>query len=146
MSVVLHAATGMPGDQPNRLVSVQILRGVAALLVVWLHLNVALSGVRSEAGPSAIGAFAQTYPFGGIGVDIFFLISGFVMAFTMQQYDGKPLRFIRQRFLRVAPLAYLTAATWIGILLAMGKPVAFDGILSCITFVPVLPQYTEPTL
>lgn len=129
----------------ERLVSVQILRGVAALLVVALHLNVSLHDIEGRIGRSAIANFASWYEFGGIGVDLFFLISGFVMAFTMSQYAGRAGSFMRQRFLRIAPLCYVVSGVWILILVLADRPLSAAGIFSGITFLPILPTYTEPT-
>lgn len=70
------------------LVSIQYLRGVAALMVVFYH------------------AFQWTwtpFPTGQAGVDIFFVISGFVMwAITEREPQG-PATFLRRRFARIAP-------------------------------------------
>lgn len=129
----------------GRLVSIQILRGVAALLVVALHLNVSLRDLEPQIGPSHIANFASWYQFGGIGVDIFFVISGFVMAFTMKQYGDRPGAFIRQRFLRIAPLCYFVTGIWLLILIVGDRPFTTAGVISGLTFLPVMPAYTEPT-
>jgi peptidoglycan/LPS O-acetylase OafA/YrhL len=64
--------------------SVQMMRGIAALSVVFCHLGM-------------IGV-------GGFGVDLFFCISGFIMMFvTEKSCDG----FLKKRFLRICPLYYL---------------------------------------
>ena len=83
---------------------IQILRGVAALMVVMHHARHSVPG--SEGWPS----------FGDTGVDIFFVISGFVMAYTtrslsMASTAGERLdasgEFLRKRLARVVPLYWL---------------------------------------
>lgn len=63
---------------------VQVLRFLAALLVVGVHLP-----------PIATGSF---------GVDLFFVISGFIMAHTTADRPVNAAAFLRNRLLRVAPL------------------------------------------
>lgn len=72
------------------------LRGLAALMVMWWHLRPAVLEGR------AIDAFAYT------GVDLFFVLSGFVFA---PYVFGKPLAvlpYLARRLLRIYPL-YLAA-------------------------------------
>lgn len=70
--------------------SLQILRGVAALLVVTNHLW----------GPVFGGIFEFN---GGLGVDIFFVLSGFLMVYTQTEKRG-PLNFFIGRIKRIYPL------------------------------------------
>ncbi len=64
--------------------SIQVLRGIAASMVVLFHLTE--------------GAFVT----GAGGVDIFFVISGFIMG-TVGTRD-RPLNFLRKRIVRIIPL------------------------------------------
>ena len=137
----------MRGKASERLVSVQILRGIAALLVLAIHVNdVVHDYIETPGHRSQIANFAQWHQFGAIGVDIFFVISGFVMALTMARYRDRPGAFIVQRYLRIAPLAYFIAASWMLVLVVIGQPFSAASILSVITLVPVLPTYTRPVL
>ena len=76
----------------------QMLRGVAATLVVLFHLQAA--AVIEGQDPGILAWFKG----GEIGVDIFFVLSGFVIFHAMQgrQHMG-PGRFLRQRFWRIVP-------------------------------------------
>jgi exopolysaccharide production protein ExoZ len=74
--------------------NIQTLRALAALLVVFVHLDVFLRalGVR---------------PFGHGGVDLFFVISGFIMVHTTRARPIGPAAFMANRFTRIAPIYWL---------------------------------------
>ena len=87
--------------------NLQELRGMAALLIVMSHIPF----FEKMIGPS----------FGGYGVAIFFLLSGFLVAYSTQ--NGNKL-FLTKRFIRIIPVYYLmTALTYI---LVMIKPSLFN--------------------
>ena len=77
---------------------IQYLRAIAALLVVWHH---ALGQVDIPSG-----MFNET--FGTGGVDIFFVISGYIMAKVVSSEHARPLEFLVNRFKRIAPMYWLT--------------------------------------
>lgn len=85
------------------ILSVQYLRAVAALLVVFYHAR-QFPGFEAAVGTTV----------GKAGVDIFFVISGFVMAVTAGRANYPALRFLERRILRIVPLYWtmtlLTAA------------------------------------
>jgi peptidoglycan/LPS O-acetylase OafA/YrhL len=70
--------------------NLQILRAVAAYLVVFNH--------------AGRGPFAT---FGHFGVDLFFVISGFVMVFTTSAKRVTPGDFALNRIIRIVPLYWL---------------------------------------
>ncbi len=81
------------------LLNIQFLRGFAALLVVMHH---ALPYFMAMDLHSAV--FEGIAKFGFIGVDVFFVISGFVMALTSVKKVQSPQSswlFIKKRFLRI---------------------------------------------
>ncbi|MET3924734.1 acyltransferase [Devosia sp. 2618] len=85
--------------------SLQILRFIAALLVVLHHLSQQYQ--------------ADVFPFGGFGVDLFFVISGFVIALTSNHVT--PRQFLVDRAARIVPLYWvLTIALVVAALLAPG--------------------------
>jgi exopolysaccharide production protein ExoZ len=94
---------------------VQILRGLAALLVVAFHAGVM---VRDWFGDSHLVLRA-----GAAGVDVFFPISGFVMvvasAGLLNRVDGWRI-FLERRIIRIIPLYWL--ATTIKLLLVAAVP------------------------
>jgi peptidoglycan/LPS O-acetylase OafA/YrhL len=94
---------------------IQLLRGIAALLVVLTHARYAL--LNTPAYPQADQMFLP----GAMGVDLFFLISGFIMCYSTARSDGSPAdvaRFLIKRFARVWP-AYV-AATLLSVFVLSG--------------------------
>jgi peptidoglycan/LPS O-acetylase OafA/YrhL len=89
----------MSGTKSGQLDTVQALRGLAALLVMLAHL-----GGLGSLYPS-LPAFGANH--GVIGVDIFFVISGFIMAHTTRQSWGLVGRFVYARVTRIYPLWWL---------------------------------------
>ncbi len=83
--------------------SIQILRGVAALLVVLFH-------VGANLHEHSDFRFVPQFYFGNGGVDLFFLISGFVIYSTTLDQRSRPLAwawFLSRRFTRIVPLYWL---------------------------------------
>jgi exopolysaccharide production protein ExoZ len=79
------------------------LRALAAMMVVWVHSLYVIPGVVDRVGASY---------FGGSGVDLFFVISGFIMVVTTAAKDVTAQRFFGLRIVRVVPLYWLaTLAT-----------------------------------
>ncbi len=76
----------------KRLHALQYLRAVAALIVVYSHSAIQISEWKS------------LLPYtGAYGVDIFFVLSGFIMVYIAKPNDT-PLKFITNRVRRVVPL------------------------------------------
>lgn len=86
-------------ERPS-LASLQMLRGAAAMMLVVQHLGLPI--VRSGGEWSAHWLNA--------GVDIFFIISGFLMWHTTAGRNISPLDFFRLRIIRIVPL-YWTITT-----------------------------------
>jgi exopolysaccharide production protein ExoZ len=85
-------------------VSIQILRGVAAVLVVAFHAGVMVADRFSGIGDHFV------LRAGAAGVDIFFPISGFVMVVSttaMQDRADAWRVFLRRRVIRIVPLYWL---------------------------------------
>jgi peptidoglycan/LPS O-acetylase OafA/YrhL len=78
MSDTQHPSSGSPGCE--RLAYVDGLRGLAALGVMWFHLYTQNGGDASAAVPRAFGVVSV---WGRFGVQLFFALSGFVLAYTL---------------------------------------------------------------
>ncbi|WP_242137505.1 acyltransferase [Sphingomonas sp. TREG-RG-20F-R18-01] len=88
--------------------NIQALRAVAALLVVVDHWAALYGGWFQRLG--AIGA---------VGVDIFFVISGFVMIHATAGRTVSPSRFAVSRIIRIVPLYWtFTIALFLGAVIA----------------------------
>ena len=85
----------------SRFYLIQALRGLAAVLVVSHHQHQAASF------DFPLYAIRRWMYDGGIGVDIFFAISGFVMYLSAQRPGIAWQEFAWRRYVRVAPLYYL---------------------------------------
>jgi peptidoglycan/LPS O-acetylase OafA/YrhL len=98
----------------SRLSSIQALRGVAVTLVVFGHFATDIREYHKAAswivqsGLSTLGAS---------GVDLFFVISGFIMVYTTtgKSGPGDALSFLKKRFLRIFPLYWV----WTSLLLCL---------------------------
>ena len=91
-------------------------------------------------GPIATtGSFAPSIPnlsvFGASGVDLFFVISGFVMAQSLVVADRDSWRFLAKRWLRIAPMFACVSAVYMTI---MHDPLTGPAALMSITVLPVL--------
>lgn len=98
----------------REVVSIQYLRGIAALMVVFSHANAQFQS------PTHM-LFRNI---GWSGVDLFFVISGFVMTYITSARPMSSGEFLRRRIARIAPLYWvMTAFTAALVLLA---PRLFD--------------------
>ncbi|MBX5143219.1 acyltransferase [Rhizobium lentis] len=88
-----------------KLTSVQILRAVAANAVVMSHIT---AFERAYAGPDR---YLQSWYYGAAGVDLFFVISGFLMVAIAS--DETPLSFLWKRFSRIYPTYWVATAAFL---------------------------------
>lgn len=121
-----------PLQRRGMLTRLQILRAFAAYAVVVFHW---CEGFAYEAGFHIPGAYA-----GAAGVDLFFVISGFVMVYVAGERDG-PGRFMFDRIARILPLYFVAT---MGIIVAhMIRPWLFSeadlspaSLVSAMLFIP----------
>lgn len=96
------------------ILSIQYLRGLAAMLVLLSH--VAWKGAQYAGNPM------DWFRVGEWGVDIFFVISGFVMCHTTRNKHGRPFdvaRFLGHRFSRIIPLYWTLSTVALAVFLLM---------------------------
>ena len=125
-------------DKVQHLASIQILRAVAASIVLLAHQWAALAQVGA---PDAIYNWAS----GAFGVDLFFVISGFIMVYTSEPLFGRrdaPRIFIGRRLLRIVPLYwFLTLAIVIGWYFYFGYQLpwhtSWKDVIASLLFIPL---------
>jgi exopolysaccharide production protein ExoZ len=120
------------------IVTLQVLRGVAALLVVFAH-SIDYQQTFLP-GHSAISSFYSLENFGAVGVDIFFVISGFIMA-TIAPDAGEEraaIGFAAKRWIRIVPIYWML--TVVTTLLAAQSFVTRPRLISSFTFIPFYEQ------
>jgi len=89
----------------QRLENIQALRGIAALMVVFSHL------FHIDRKYSGDPILSETFLFGMAGVDLFFVISGFIMVYVTRHWTGGSFRrlpeFLFARITRIYPLYWI---------------------------------------
>ena len=98
-------------SKPGKLPGVEAWRGVAALLVVTVHVTSILAQRNLYNHPVLDGLFI----FGHSGVDFFFVLSGFIIAYIHSSDAGKPSligKFWRKRLWRIFPLYWLVTLSF----------------------------------
>ena len=88
----------------NRFAGIQIARGLAALSVCYFHSWTVLDRFP-EATSYPIPVLSK---YGGMGVDVFFAISGFVICLVVSRAHFRPSEFLVRRIFRLYPLWLLT--------------------------------------
>lgn len=101
------------------LVHIQVLRFLAAVAVVAFH----AWGVAPDGFKVPEGAIAFALSHAGHGVDLFFVISGFIIFYATHGARLTPAEFLRRRVERIVPLYFfVTCAVTI---LAVTLPATF---------------------
>lgn len=98
----------------SRLTPIQVLRGIAASIVVVNHYSLVMktySEKHSWILASGLGGL------GASGVDIFFVISGFIMVYTTTRRagPGDGVYFLKKRIQRIYPLYWIWTTVLLGL-------------------------------
>jgi exopolysaccharide production protein ExoZ len=127
-------ARGRAAARSGELVTIQYLRAFAALAVVAFH-------AAERAG--------LHFATGAAGVDVFFVISGFIMSLVGARPDQTPLGFLQRRVERVAPLYWFVTLAVAG--LALAAPSLFprmvvtaSHVVQSMLFIPHVSPTGEP--
>ncbi len=118
----------------TRIAPIQWLRVLAATLVLLMHASDMI-----ESGPVAVtGKLMPSIPnlstFGASGVDLFFVISGFVMAQSLSTSDHNPWPFLAKRWLRIVPLFACVSAVY---MMIMHDALTVQAAIMSITVLPI---------
>ena len=118
---------------------IQVLRALAAVLVTLCH---------AQAEVAKIGELPSAWPppvlanLAGFGVQLFFVISGFIMVYSTESLFGAangPLVFLKRRLVRIVPLYWIVTSIYLALTLlvpefAKGYPVSF--VVASYLFIP----------
>lgn len=134
----------------RKLESIQVLRAVAASLVVLFHTQMLMHIYEGRYGlPPSLLTSAEGYLlFGQCGVDIFFVISGFVMAYiTFDNFGLKQaaIPFLRRRIARIVPAYWFFTSIMAFLLFSfpnLFSTASFDlrGLIFSYLFIPYTPS------
>ena len=104
------------GPTPQRLGQIDALRGLAAMAVVLYHYSTRFGQLYPQA-PQPSWAL----PGGHFGVNLFFIISGFVIFMTITR-TRRPADFVVSRFSRLYPAYWAAVALTFAITLGLSLP------------------------
>ena len=107
---------------------IQCLRAIAVILVIWAHLKFVADFGHNPFFASAAGAS---------GVDIFFVISGFVISMSAERLRFDWRLFLTNRLCRIAPFYWLMSAP-IAVYIFFFRQLKWQSLLNSITFIPLL--------
>ncbi len=111
---------------PGKLHSIQLMRAIAATLVVLFHVHQAFA---NRFTPPSFAGESYLFAFGAVGVHIFFVISGFIMVYTNPPGTSfsAPI-FLRRRLLRIYPIYWLCAFLYLAAHALIGQPYKIDAM------------------
>jgi len=111
------------------------------MLVVFNHAGLFLALARqNDLGPAFLAPSEAVVRMGAIGVDLFFVISGFVMALSARRFVGGASGagvFLTHRFIRIAPLFYLGCLLMFAEAVRARLPIDPVSVLNSLTFIPI---------
>lgn len=105
-------------NENERYDSVQLMRGIAAVSVIFSHILM--------------------FEVGGFGVDLFFCISGFIMMHVTQKNDNK---FLLKRAVRIIPLYWIATFSMMALLMIMPSVfqtsiLLYENLIKSLLFIP----------
>ncbi len=126
----------------KKLEHLQVLRGIAATMVVLFH---AQGMCPAYAGSQSISGMLMGRS-GGYGVDLFFVLSGFIIRYAEPEAGYEPWTFIRKRVARIVPVYWLLSLAVLGLRLVVPQlhnsvPPSASFVLKSLSFV----SFTEGT-
>lgn len=140
----------MSGSKVGNIDSIQMMRGVAASGVVIHHSLHAIIDSQCDGNQWCTSAIN----FGASGVDIFFIISGFIMLYTTSEEFGSTkgaADFLVRRAIRIVPLYWALSGVLVlgalsGVLLKSDPPTTHNILFSYLFFPNINPHGSPPTV
>jgi peptidoglycan/LPS O-acetylase OafA/YrhL len=124
--------------------SIQILRAFAVILVTHVH-AIDLQMFFSK-------SFQQNFYYlqnlGAIGVDLFFVISGFIISHVAGNYTGinDGIKFISRRFLRINPVYYFVSILFFVLLCFLDESIPMNSLfIRAINTLFIIPVFNFQT-
>jgi peptidoglycan/LPS O-acetylase OafA/YrhL len=114
----VHALHARPSAAKVQIVGLDVVRFLAAFLVVFFHLAY-WNHVGDFGTNRAIAELTPYVRYGWVGVHIFFVLSGFVIAYSTE--TSAPLAFLKSRFTRLYPGAWVCATLTLLVAAAFGE-------------------------
>ncbi|WEK48192.1 MAG: acyltransferase [Candidatus Andeanibacterium colombiense] len=112
--------------------SIQVGRAFAALIVVLVH----SFDVSRHFGPHGLD-FPRSLSPGYAGVDLFFVISGFIICLVTDRPNVKPGPFLWRRAIRILPLYWLFTLLWFWLSGAIGHSTGPRGLMDSLLLAPL---------
>ena len=116
-----------------QIVGLDVARFLSALLVASFHLG-CWSWAQPGSSTARAMAHAASFPeifsfcwFGWVGVGVFFILSGFVIAYSA--HGAKPFKFVRSRVVRLYPAVVICALITVSVNL-IWSDYSFDALLA----------------
>ena len=122
----LDPAGAAPGTSEARITELDALRGIAAVVIVIFHSN------------------TRRMPWGWAAVDLFFVLSGFLITGIVLRHGGTRgflPRFYARRALRIFPAYYLVVLGLVVFRNVLPRPVDPRGLLYELTYTQYVPYY-----
>ena len=87
-------------ENKNRIKTLDSFRGIAVLSVILFHYTTRYNEIFNT-------SYSWTFPYGSLGVPVFFILSGFVIHLTVDRCKNAT-EFLTRRFLRLYPTYWLS--------------------------------------
>lgn len=128
----------------NQIVGLDLIRFMAAMAVVIFHFTYWIWAPDSSTPKRITGGMFEfrtlNLAWGWIGVQVFFVISGFVIAYSAA--SASSAGFLRSRILRLAPAAWICATITLAVVVMVRDTTLADALMRyarSVLFVPVGP-------
>lgn len=129
------------GREQLKLACIEACRGLAAIAVVLYHVARHIDKV------SGAPSLTEFFRFGHAGVDLFFVISGFIILFVHYEDIGRPCRlkhYLERRFTRIFPIYWIALS--LTLLMSVVGGHASPGLTDFVWSSLLIPSQHEPLL
>lgn len=114
-SALAECMLSSPPSALPRLQNIQALRGVSVIMVIFIHM---MAIEQSRSPDQLMGGW---YDYFGVAIDMFFVISGFIMVYVTRNAPRGPIsfaKFLYSRITRIFPIYWVVSAALLAVYLA----------------------------